>query len=155
MLGLTLLLLAAEPSAQDARLQASADAFSVEGLGVWELRRLRAKIDDTQPSVGGPVLQIAFGAPLTVFGATALALVANGAARNLDPWVPHDPLGGRAALTTGGYATLIGGLVVTLFGAALFACGIIRLSRYLPQRRLADYKLGVIDRQLEAMGVDW
>lgn len=155
MHALTLLLLAAEPSSQDARLQASADQFSVDGLGVWELRRLRAKIDDAQPSVGGPVLQIAFGSPLTFFGVTALALVANGAAHNLDPWVPHDPLGGRAPLTTGGYTALIGGLVVTVFGAALVACGIIRLSRYMPQRRLADYKLGVIDRQLEAMGVDW
>jgi hypothetical protein len=140
---LTLLVLAAAPS-DDALLKASIDEFSIEGLDRAHLAELRGKIDAAQPRVTGPLLQLGSGATMALAGFLGVVLAANGVQARATPWTTDSHAPNAVA-----WATFITGSVFMAFGALFAACGAVRLTRYLPVRRNAAFKLDVIDTELE------
>jgi hypothetical protein len=140
---LTVLVLAAAPS-DEALLKANMDDFTVEGLDRAHLRELRGKVDAAQPHIAFPIVQLAGGAAIALAGLAGVVAAADGVQSRLSTWTVDSRYANGLAWTT-----LITGSVVLLFGALFATCGAVRLSRYLPARRIAGFKLDVIDTELE------
>jgi hypothetical protein len=138
----------------DAMLQADVNTFSTEGLSRVELQKLRFRLDEQRPGLVSPIVTLSGGAALAFLGLAGLVtgvigLTAPGQ-NEFKRYAAGDPFGGPVGMQpTGlGYFVITAGVVFSLAGAALTTLGTMWLKSTLAERKLAAFKLELVDEAL-------
>jgi hypothetical protein len=134
------------PTRMAALIKADPIDFNPEGLSRTDLLKLKFQLQESRPGLVSPIVMIGLGAAFDFLGLVFLTTTSVGYSEGHNIWVAHDGIGNSpSALSYTGWIVSSAMLVV---GSLMVACGAIRLGRYLPRRRLAAFKIDLIDTEL-------
>jgi hypothetical protein len=134
-----------------ALLKADPIDFNPEGLSRGDLLKLKFQIQESRPGFVSPIVMIGVGAVLDVFALPLLFITSAGYSDHHNIWISEQP-DGHGGISTSPSALAYTGWVLSsamiIVGSLMVACGATRLGRYLPRRRLAGFKMDLIDAEL-------
>jgi hypothetical protein len=133
-------------------VDADVDDFRVEGMPRTELMKLRFKLQESRPDIVAPLVMIGGGLVLDFVGFLGLVAPAIGQKWGRETFTTVDPITGDRRLSGVSYASLVTGSVLFVVGTLVAICGGVRLSRYLPVRRIAAFKIDLVNVELERLG---
>jgi hypothetical protein len=138
------------PTRMAALIKADPIDFNPDGLSRTDLLKLKFQLQESRPGLVSPIVMIGLGAAFDFLGLVFLTTTSVGYSAGHNIWVAQQSsaLGGvstsPSALSYTGWVVSSAMLVV---GSLMVACGAIRLGRYLPRRRLAAFKIDLVDAE--------